>query len=195
MSQDAISDVTVLLRSMKPGDEGSAARLLEALYHELRRIARAKLAHTPGGTSGQTLQPTALVHEAYMRLVQKDVGAYENRRHFFFAAARAMQDILVEQYRRKISLKRGGGRARVAADDSDLAIEPPGEEDIDALGEALDRLETADPRKAAVVRMRYFAGLTSEETAAALDISTATVEREWRFARALLFTQLKDGST
>jgi RNA polymerase sigma factor (TIGR02999 family) len=148
------------------------------------------MAKTP---PGNTLQPTALVHEAYLRLVGKDDPKLgKSRAHFFAAAAQAMRDILVEQARRKSRQKRGGDRKRVDIDGVDLAdvpLESPAE-DILALNEALHRLEQDEPRLAEVVKLRFFAGLTTKETAAALGVSVPTVERDWRFARTLLYTHL-----
>jgi RNA polymerase sigma factor (TIGR02999 family) len=184
-------EITLLLRGVRPDDSAAADRLFPLLYDELRKMARAKLSHTPGGTAGQTLQATALVHEVYFKLVAKDTPAYENRRHFFFAAARAMQDILVDQYRRRAAIKRGGGKRPGELDSNDLAVEPPNPgDDVVGIADALSELERSDPRKAQIVRLRYFTGLSAEETAAALDVSLSTVEREWRFARALLHTML-----
>jgi len=171
-------EITLLLRGVLPNDAGAADRLFPLLYDELRKMARAKLSNTPGGTSGQTLQATALVHEVYFKLVAKDTPAYENRRHFFFAAARAMQDILVDQYRRRAAIKRGGGKRPGELDSNDLAVEPPNAgDDVLGIADALSELERSDPRKAQIVRLRYFTGLSAEETAAALDISLSTVER------------------
>jgi RNA polymerase sigma factor (TIGR02999 family) len=144
------------------------------------------MAKTP---PGNTLQPTALVHEAYLRLVGREDPGWNSRGHFFAAAAQAMRRILVEQARRKGRKKHGGGRRRLNVDDVDLAIEPQ-VEDILALDEALTRLRERDRRKADVVMLRHFAGLTIEETAKMLGVSEPTVERDWRFARALLYEQL-----
>jgi RNA polymerase sigma factor (TIGR02999 family) len=183
-------DVTRALGAAAAGDDQAAAELLRLVYSELRELARARMAKTP---PGNTLQPTALVHEAYLRLIGKDdpkIG--ESRGHFFAAAAQAMRDILVEQARRKKRQKRGGGRKRIDLDGADLAavpLEPP-VEDILALDEALQKLEQDEPRLVEVVKLRFFAGLTTKETAAALGISVPTVERDWRFARTLLYTQL-----
>jgi RNA polymerase sigma factor (TIGR02999 family) len=177
--------LTMILQSIGRGDAPSAERLLPLVYEELRTLARARLARTP---PGNTLQATALVHEAYMRVVGEADPGWDGRGHFFGAAATAMRDILVEQARRKGSLKRGGDRKRVGADaieNEALAIEPPAD-DVLALDEALKKLEAEDPRKGQVVALRFFAGLTNEEIAAALDISLPTVERDWRFARAWL---------
>ncbi|MBU0640898.1 MAG: sigma-70 family RNA polymerase sigma factor [Planctomycetes bacterium] len=183
-------DVTRILRAAEAGDAQAAAELLPLVYSELRRSARARMAKTP---PGNTLQPTALVHEAYLRLIGKDDAKLgKSRGHFFAAAAQAMRDILVEQARRKKRQKRGGGRKRIDIDGADLAevpLEPPAE-DILALDEALQRLEQEQPRLVEVVKLRFFAGLTTRETAAALGISVPTVERDWRFARTLLYTHL-----
>jgi RNA polymerase sigma factor (TIGR02999 family) len=141
---------------------------------------------------GNTLQPTALVHEAYLRLVGKEDPGWNSRGHFFAAAARAMRRILVEQARRKRLDKHGAGRKRLNADEIDIPIEPPSE-DVLALDEALESLRQRDERKCDVVTLRYFAGLTIEETAKVLNISEPTVERDWRFARALLHAQLAPG--
>ena len=142
---------------------------------------------------GNTLQPTALVHEAYLQLVGKEDPGWKNRGHFFGAAGRAMRQILVDQARRKGSLKRGGERERVPLDDVDLTIEPPCQ-DMLSLDRVLEELEQADPRKGDIVNLRFFAGLTAEDTAAALGISVRTVDREWSFCRRWLFTRLANDS-
>ncbi len=178
--------VTQMLRAAGDGDPKAAADLLPLVYSELRKLARAKMAKTP---PGNTLQPTALVHEAYLRLIGSDEVSFTNRGHFFGAAAQAMRQILVEQARRKGSKKRGGDRQRLDVADIEPAIETPSE-DLLAIDEALKRLEQANPRQGKIVMLRYFAGLTNEETAAALDISVRTVEGEWRFIRAFLFDEL-----
>jgi RNA polymerase sigma factor (TIGR02999 family) len=193
MSDPRPHDITMLLQEVKPDDSGAADRLFPLLYDELKRMASGKMADTPGGGWGKTLQPTALVHEAFVRLVGKSGTAYENRRHFFFAAARAMQDILVEEHRRRLSRKRGGGSRGVPLGDHDVPdrVEPVNAEDAVEIAVALDHLEQADERKAQIVRLRYFAGLSAEETAQALSISLSTVEREWRFAKSLLHTMIQ----
>jgi RNA polymerase sigma factor (TIGR02999 family) len=180
--------VTQILQAVEQGDPKAADQLLPIVYGELRRLAHSMMAKTP---PGNTLQPTALVHEAYLRLVGEADPGWNSRGHFFGAAAHAMRRILVEQARRKASEKHGGGRQRVDVEDAQLAIEPPSE-DILALDEALHRLEREDPRKAEVVMLRHFAGLTREETAEALGISVRTVEREWSFARALLRAEIAE---
>ncbi len=185
--------VTQLLEQACEGDSHAAAELLPLVYDELRRLSRAKMAAEGGGGAGQTLQPTALVHEAYMRLLGaagKDVR-WDGRAHFFGAAARAMRRILIERARARNRLKRGGGRdgVRVELDDAAIADESRSE-DLIALDEILDKLERHDKRKADVVMMRYFAGLSIEETAAALGVSPATVKNDWTFARAWLNHEL-----
>lgn len=192
MSKSREDDVTRVLHAAGAGDDKAAAELLPLVYGELRRLARARMAKTP---PGNTLQPTALVHEAYIRLMGKDdPNRNKSRRHFFAAAAQAMRDILVEQARRKQRLKRGGDRKREHMQDMDALeaqIESP-IDDILALDEALENLEQSEPRLVEVVKLRFFAGLTTEETAAAIGVSVPTVERDWRFARTLLYTQLAD---
>ncbi|UCC30910.1 MAG: sigma-70 family RNA polymerase sigma factor [Phycisphaerales bacterium] len=186
MGKESAGLVTQMLRAASDGDPQAAADLLPLVYSELRKLARARMAKTP---PGNTLQPTALVHEAYLRLIGRDNPSWNSRGHFFAAAAQAMRQILVEQARRKFTLKRGGNRKRIPLDEVDPAIEPP-PEDVLALNEGLTHLEKVDPRKGQIVMLRYFAGLTTEETAAALSVSAPTVEREWRFARAFLYTLL-----
>lgn len=182
--------LTGLLKAAGTGDERAASEILPLVYDELRRLAATYLAKTP---PGNTFQATALVHEAYMRLVGADDPGWDGRRHFFGAAAQAMRNILVEQARRKGTAKRGAGQKRLEAKDSDLAIEPPSE-DVLALNEALTKLEVTEPRKAEIVMLHHFAGLTMDETAAAMGCSLSTVEREWRFTRALLFSQIVDSN-
>ncbi len=179
-------DVTRLLRAAAAGDAGATGQLVPLVYRELRRMAAAEMARAaPDGT----LQPTALVHEAYLKLVGKGEEAWESRRHFFFAAARAMHDILVEEARRKAALKRGGGGRRLDLDRLSVAQEAPAD-DLLALDEALQRLAREDPRKAQLVQLRFFAGLSAEETAAVMGTPLRTLEREWRYARARLHRDL-----
>lgn len=187
MTESNTGPVTQLLQAASAGDARAASELLPVVYDELRKLARARMAKTP---PGNTLQPTALVHEAYLRLIGGESTSWNSRGHFFAAAAQAMRQILVDHSRRQMSQKRGGGRRRLNLDDIDASMEAADDTDIVALDDALSRLEQSDPRKAKVVMLRFFAGLTAAETAAALDISVPTVEREWRFTRALLFTQL-----
>ena len=185
-----MSDVTRLLSAIEDGDEKAADQLLPLVYQELRKLAAAKLANE---NAGQTLQPTVLVHEAYLRLVDADQPQQWNGRgHFFGAAAEAMRRILVENARRKRSQKHGGQMKRVDIDVANAVTEGPSD-DLLALDEALIRLEDQWPDKAKLVKLRYFAGLTIPEASQAMKISTATAERNWRFSRAWLHSQLKPG--
>jgi RNA polymerase sigma factor (TIGR02999 family) len=163
-----------------------AADLQRVVYAELRRLAGALTARLP---PGQTLQPTALIHEAYLKLVRDCDPGWEGRRHFFGAAAQAMREILVDQARRKASLKRGGHGRRVELDDGLALIEPP-PEDVLALDEALRKLQAVKPHLAEVVMLRYYTGLSLEEAAGVVGRSVSTLSREWRFARAWLAREL-----
>ena len=179
-------EVTQLLHAAGAGDSKAAAELLPLVYEELRKLARARLAAEPGGGVGLTLQPTALVHEAYMRLVGDSDVQWNSRGHFFGAAALAMRRILVDRAREKKSLKRGGDRERIEMSDQGAAeVEPPPEEML-ALDAALEKLAGLNQRQADVVMLRYFAGLGVDETALALGVSAATVKNDWKFARAWL---------
>lgn len=183
-----MSDVSELLRQISQGNAESADQLLPLVYDELRRLAAHKLRKEPGQA---TLQPTALVHEAYLRLIGDDPGmAWDNKGHFFVAAAEAMHRILVESARRKRSQKRGGGMAKQELDEEAIILPQPSE-DLLALNEALERLCEKDPVKAQLVKLRYFAALTNSEAAAALGISTATAERHWAYARAWLHQEVR----
>jgi RNA polymerase sigma factor (TIGR02999 family) len=179
-------DVTSILHAAQEGDQDAAAKLLPLVYAELRQLAKARMARLP---PGQTLQPTALVHEAYLRLVGKAGLPMESRRHFFFAAARAMRDIIVEQARAKAGPKRGGGRHRAELHDG-IAISEPPAPDVLALHEVLGELERTDPLKAEIVNLRYFAGMSVKETADVLGLSERTVHRHWRFIKAWLHSRL-----
>lgn len=190
MDAGSSGTVTQLLRNLAGGDKQAAGELLPLVYAELRKLAKSRLAKLP---PGQTLQPTALVHEAFLKLVGDTDPGWENRGHFFGAAARAMRDILVDQARRKGSLKRGGDFQRLTPDDEPLAIEAP-TVDLIALDEALLRLEKDDERKAHIVNLRYFAGLSREETAAALGVTTRTIDRDWRYIVARLHQELSDSA-
>lgn len=229
-----MSEITQLLHAMGDGDKNASEELMAIVYDELHRLALSKLAQE---SPGHTLQPTALVHEAYMRLLpatredgrhgdrdndtartsdttnredsvvsaEKAAGSeesacaandpklpsWQSRAHFFGAAAEAMRRVLIDSARKKRRLKRGGDRNRVDLSDAEIAI-PEDSVDLLALDEALSRLEDTDPSKAQVVKLRYFAGLSLEETAAALDISVPTVHRKWRFARAWLKREMQD---
>jgi RNA polymerase sigma factor (TIGR02999 family) len=187
MNEPAGGLVTQLVRAAGAGNAKAAEELLPLVYAELRRLAQAKMAKTP---PGNTLQPTALVHEAYVRLVGvADQPNWNSRGHFFAAAAEAMRQILVDQARRKAALKHGGGRKRIDATPEVLADEAP-LDDILALDEALTRLKQEDPRKGEIVMLRYFAGLGRDEAAAAVGISVATLDREWRYIVARLHRDL-----
>lgn len=165
-----------------------AADLLPVVYAELRRLAASMSTRLP---PGQTLQPTALVHEAYLRLVGDQDPGWNGRRHFFGAAARAMRDVLVEQARRKGAHKHGGAAHRVALTEGLAIIEPPAD-DLLAVDEAIQKLQAEKPHLAEIAMLRYFAGLSVDETAAVLGVSPSTLAREWRFARAWLARQLGD---
>jgi RNA polymerase sigma factor (TIGR02999 family) len=164
----------------------SAAELLPVVYAELRQLAAALAGRLP---PGQTLTPTALVHEAYLRLVGERDPGWHGRRHFFGAAARAMRDILVEQARRKGAHKHGGGSRRVELSEELVMIEPP-TDNLLAVDEAIQKLQVEKPDLGEIVMLRYFAGLSVDETAAVLGVSASTLAREWRFARAWLVRQL-----
>jgi RNA polymerase sigma factor (TIGR02999 family) len=185
-------DVTQILTAIEHGDTQAAEKLLPLVYDELRKLAAQRLAQEQ---PGQTLQATALVHEAYLRLVDKKQAQHWNSRgHFFAAAAEAMRRILVESARRKHRIRRGGGRERLDLEQLDLADEGPAE-DLLALDEALRRLAAEEKAVAAVVELRYFAGLTIEQAAAALGISVRTANRHWAYAKAWLYQQLTPGDS
>jgi RNA polymerase sigma factor (TIGR02999 family) len=181
-----MSDVTQILEAIGGGDPQAFERLLPLVYDELRRLAAANLAHEK---PGQTLQATALVHEAYLRLIRGGEPRFETRGHFFTAAAEAMRRILIDRARSKGRVKRGRGAVRLELNELDLASPPP-DEDLLALDEALGRLEREDRVKAELVKLRFFAGLSVAQSAAALGISRATADRYWSFARAWLFHQI-----
>jgi RNA polymerase sigma factor (TIGR02999 family) len=178
-----MTDVTQLLAAIERGDPPSASQLLPLVYDELRRLASEKLLNE---APGQTLQPTALVHEAYLRLVGSNEGvAWDSRGHFFAAAAEAMQRILVENARRRRSLKRGGDRKRLDIDEVQPAVFGP-DDDVLALDAALTKLATKYSVKAELVKLRFYGGCTGEQAARLLGISTATADRYWTYARAWL---------
>jgi RNA polymerase sigma factor (TIGR02999 family) len=184
-----MTQVTQLLNAMNQGDPQAAAALLPLVYDELRRLAAARLAEEP---SGNTLQPTALVHEAYLRLVSAPDGDHWNHRgHFYAAAAEAIRRILVEHARRKKRRKHGGERRRLSLEVAESLVQAPSE-DLAALDEALTSLTAHDPIKAEVVKLRFFAGLTMPEIAQALSLSLATIERYWTYARLWLYAELTD---
>ena len=179
-------EATRLIDAMGKGDPRAAQELLPLVYHELRRLARSHMAHEQ---AGHTLEATALVHEAYLRLVgDSNARGWDGKGHFFAAAAEAMRRILIEHARRKQSLKRGGAVDRVQIDDDIAAIRSPCDDvdDLLALNDALDRLERVDPSKAELIKLLYFAGMTLDQTAAALGISRTSAHRQCVFARAWL---------
>lgn len=182
-----MSDVTQILSQIEDGDGQAAEKLLPLVYEELRKLAAAKMAQE---NPGQTLQATALVHEAYVRLVDVDKAQHWNSRgHFYQAAAEAMRRILVEQARRKGGPAAGGRHQRVELSDVDPQIAGP-ELDLVALSEALDRLSKLDPRAAELVQLRFFTGLTNEQAAQVLCVSTATAENDWVYAKSWLQVEL-----
>jgi RNA polymerase sigma factor (TIGR02999 family) len=183
-----MTEVTQILSQIEQGDPSAAEQLLPFVYDELRRLASARLAQEK---PGQTLQATALVHEAYLRLVDVDTAQHwDSRRHFFSAAAEAMRRILVEKARRKGRLKRGGNLDRVPLDQVEIEVETS-QLDLLALDEALAKLASESPERAEIVRLRFFAGLSHEEVAELLGVSVVTVKRHWRYARVWLLRQME----
>ena len=187
-----MTDVTQILSAIEQGDAQAADRLLPLVYDELRKLAAQKLANEK---PGQTLQPTALVHEAYLRLVgsqseDAQLPSYKDRGHFFAAAATAMRRIIIDTARRKKTRKRGGDFQRQPLE---AIAAPEADEEMLALDEALDKLAVQDPAKARLVELRYFAGLTGEQAAAVLGISPTTADRHWAYARAWLQAEVKRG--
>ena len=182
-----MSDVTVILDAIAGGDARAADELLPLVYEELRRLAAAKMARE---SAGQTLQPTALVHEAWLRLTGGAPQAWKGRPHFFGAAAEAMRRILIEKARRRHAVRHGGKLQRI--DINEIEIAGAGkDEELLAVNEALEKFAVVDKQKAELVKLRYFAGLTIEETAEALEISTPTAKRWWAYARAWLNREIK----
>jgi RNA polymerase sigma factor (TIGR02999 family) len=182
------NDVTRILSAIEAGDPHAAAELLPLVYDELRRLAAQRLAQEK---AGHTLEPTALVHEAYLRLVgNRQVEHWDHRGHFFAAAAEAMRRILVDNARRKQTVRHGGERRRVPLRDDHRITESP--DDLLALDDVLTRFAAEEPAKAELVKLRFFAGLSIPEAAAALGISVASAERWWAYARTWLFSELQD---
>jgi RNA polymerase sigma factor (TIGR02999 family) len=181
-----MKDVTGILSAIEQGDPHAAEQLLPLVYDELRKLAAQKLAREK---PGQTLQPTALVHEAYIKVVGKaSVRMYQGRGHFFAAAAAAMRRILIDRARKKLTKKRGGGGQR---EELDAIAAPQPDEELLALDEALQKLAAEDPDKARLVELRYFAGLTGDEAAQVLGISPTTADRHWAYARAWLQKEVR----
>jgi RNA polymerase sigma factor (TIGR02999 family) len=184
-----VSEVTQILDRVQKGDSKASEQLLPLVYEELRKLAAAKMARE---LPGQTLQATALVHEAWLRLGGENQGAWQNRAHFLGAAAEAMRRILVENARRKLRLKRGAGHERVELEES--GISGPIEDDkVLQVNAALESLAAHDPDKAEIVKLRFFVGLTNEEIAALLNVNEKTVRRHWEAAKVLLFQAIKAG--
>ena len=182
-----MSDVTRLLASLAPGHQHSADELLPLVYDELRRLAAARLANE---APGQTLQPTALVHEAWLRLGGGEGATFDSRGHFFSAAAEAMRRILIERARQKNSLKRGAGAVRVPLEELELATEAD-DETLLVLDDALAKLAGADAAAAEFIKLRFFAGMTNDEAARALGLPERTARRHWSFARAWLYREIQ----
>ena len=183
-------NLTNALNAAATGDQAAAEQLFPLVYEELRRLAHARMAKLP---AGRTLQPTALVHEAYLRITGRGDGPWEGRNHFFFNAARAMRDLLVEDARRRSRLKRGGQRKRIPLQDTDLVIEVE-LNDVLAVNEALEKFEAVDPEKAQIVTLRFFGGLSNEECAEVLGLSLSAFERQWRYVRTWLRRELSSSS-
>lgn len=182
---DPSHEITLLLQQSQQEDQAVSDRLLMLVYDELRAIARSKMRRRD---PDQTLQPTALVHEAYLRIFKKEIE-FKNRRQFFFVASRAMRDILVERARKKAALKRGARAEHICSDHIELAIDTPAE-DMLALNQALDQFEIKYPRKYQLVMLRFFSGLTTREAADILGTTVRTAERDWQFAKAHLYNVL-----
>ena len=182
-----MNDVTRILNALEGGDHQAAEALLPLVYEELRKLAAHKMA---GESAGHTLQPTALVHEAWLRVAGSNEAGWRNRAHFFGAAAEAMRRILVDHARRKQSLKRGAGEERVELDESSLVLRGPPEELL-AVHEALDSLAAEDATVAELVKLRYFVGLNMEEAASALGLSKRTAEGLWTYARVRLHREIR----
>jgi len=183
-----MSDATVLLAAVEQGDPRAADQLLDLVYEELRRLAAYKMVQE---APGQTLQPTALVHEAWLKLIGTGERKFENRAHFFAAAAEAMRRILIDRARRRQTQRHGGQFERVELQETGLAA-PAEDDQLLAVDEALEKLSREHPVQAQVVKLRYFGGMTNEEVAHALNLSVSTVKNYWTFARAWLFDAIRN---
>jgi RNA polymerase sigma factor (TIGR02999 family) len=182
-----INDVTRILEAVARGDQASADELLPLVYQELRKLAAHKMA---GQAPGHTLQPTALVHEAWLRLAGNEPGRFAGRAHFFAAAAEAMRHILIDSARRKRTMRHGGGQVRMDLQDVEIAT-PADDDELLAVHDVLDKLAAEDSKKAELAKLRYFVGLTFEEAAEVLGISVATAKRHWTYARAFLYEEIR----
>jgi RNA polymerase sigma factor (TIGR02999 family) len=183
-----VSEFTHILERVEQGDPKAAEELLPMVYEELRRLAAQKMVRE---AAGHTLQPTALVHEAWMRLGGSEAPSFQNRAHFFGAAAEAMRRILIEHARRRLAAKRGAGVEVVDLPGLEIAGPTADDDHLLALNEALEKLAAADPRKAELVKLRYFVGLSFEETAAALGIAVPTAKQWWAYARSWLTVEMR----
>lgn len=188
MNPPPTTNVTQVLIAIEQGNARSTDELLPVVYHELRRMAAHKMAGEP---AGHTLQPTALVHEAWLRLVDTPNQSWQNRAHFFGAAAEAMRRILIARARRKLTQRRGAGTGHLDSDELEIASPAP-DDQLLALNEALDRFAALEPQQAELVKLRYFVGLKIEEAADVLGISKATATRWWAYARAWLFNEVQE---
>lgn len=182
-----MSEITLMLEAISAGESQAAEQLLPVVYDELRRLAAARMTQE---AAGHTLQPTALVHEAWLRLAGGKNQSWENRAHFFGAAAEAMRRILIERARRKSRLKRGSGQALLDIADLDVAAALP-DDKVLLVDEALEQLKRQDPEKAEIVMLKFFAGLTNEQAAEILNVNERTVRRQWEFAKAWLFDRIR----
>ena len=182
-----MSDITLVLQAIGRGDHRASAELLPLVYDELRRLAAARMARE---AAGQTLQPTALVHEAWLRLVNDGDRTWDNRAHFFSAAAEAMRRILIDSARRKSALKRGGRQERLNVEDLELAATTP-DDRVLLIDQALQQMEAEDPESARIVVLKFFGGLTNKEVGKTLGVTERTVERKWAYAKAWLFQKIR----
>ncbi|MCI0743971.1 MAG: sigma-70 family RNA polymerase sigma factor [Verrucomicrobia subdivision 3 bacterium] len=187
LQPDQMSDATVMLAAIETGDSKAAEQLLVLVYDELRRLAASKMAQE---APGQTLQPTALVHEAWLRLVGNQTPSFKNREHFFRASAEAMRRILIDRARRKHTQRHGGGYQRIDLEGFDLAA-PAADDQLLAVNEALEKLALEHPVQADLVKLRYFAGLTNEEVSEVMGISVSTAKNYWTFSRAWLLNEIE----
>ena len=186
-----MNEITRVLNLMEQGQPQAAKELLPLVYEELRKLAAAKMAHE---STGHTLQPTALVHEAWLRLGGSDAPTFQNRAHFFGAAAEAMRRILIERARRRLAAKHGGGTAPVDLDEIEIPSPVADDDQLLAVNEALEKFSALDPRKAELVKLRYFVGMSFDEAATALGIAVPTAKQWWAYARAWLTVELRAGA-